>query len=72
MYSGKLGGRDEDPDDGRGGSGEVAVAKSMVATSSEFWTGIPQEGQKRALPDRIASQEEHFAIFLPIQHTAGQ
>jgi hypothetical protein len=33
------------------GSGEVAVAKSRVATSSVFSTGRPQAEQKRTVSD---------------------
>jgi len=54
MYSGKADFEDEwdeprgdDPEDGRGDNGDVAVAKSRVATSSVSTTGFPQEEQKR-------------------------
>ena len=63
---GGTGDRDEEEDDdpgfGRGGKGEVAVAKSSVAKSSVFETGRPQEEQKRALLAKSVPQLEHLAM----------
>ena len=69
--------RDEDPE-ARGGAGEVAVAKSMVATSSVLGIGVaeagrPQLEQKRTVSPSSAPQEPHLAIdFFPLQHTSEQ
>lgn len=70
MYSGKDdvrederdAGRGEEPDGGRCGKGEVAVAKSRVATSSVFTTGFPQEGQKRGLAESSVPQKAQLDI----------
>jgi len=70
MYSGKEEvreddrdeGRGEDPDGGRCGRGEVAVAKSRVATSSVFTTGFPQDGQKRGLAESSVPQKAQLDI----------
>jgi len=70
MYSGKEEVREEDRDEGRGddpdvgrcGRGEVAVAKSRVATSSVFTTGFPQEGQKRGLAESSVPQNAQLDI----------
>jgi hypothetical protein len=62
MYSAELEGREEDFDAGRGGNGEVDVAKSSVATSSVFATGFPQDEQKPTLFDRSVPQVAHLAM----------
>src|SRR5271165_5712129 len=73
-YSAELEGREDERDDdaeggrgGVGGSGDVAVAKSMVAMSSVFGmgalpVGAPQAEQKRTLLGKSAPQEIHLAI----------
>jgi hypothetical protein len=58
-YSAELEGRDEDVEAGRGGSGEGAVAKSSVATSSVLPAGAPQAEQKRPLAGTSVPQDEH-------------
>src|ERR1700688_4118889 len=65
-YAGELEGRDEesDPDLGRGGSGELAVAKSRVATSSVFEAGRPQDEQKRTLFANSVPQLAHLAMKI--------
>ncbi len=67
-YSAELEGRDdgfpEDPDAGRGGNGEVAVAKSSVATSSVFATGLPQAEQKATLSGSSVPQFEHLTMKI--------
>jgi hypothetical protein len=63
-YSAELEGRDEDADFGRGGNGEVAVAKSSVATSSVFEVARPQAEQKRTLFSNSAPQLEHLAMKI--------
>jgi len=67
-YSAELEGRDddfpEDPDAGRGGNGEVAVAKSSVATSSVFETGLPQAEQKATLFGSSVPQFEHLTMKI--------
>lgn len=62
--SAELGWRDVELRDegGFGGSGEVRVTKSSVATSSEFETGRPQDAQKRALSNISIPQLAHLAI----------
>jgi hypothetical protein len=65
MYSAELGGRDDElrDDGGRGGRGDVAVvARSIVAISSVFETGLPQEEQKRTLFDNSIPQAKHLAM----------
>jgi hypothetical protein len=57
-YSAELEGREDDFDVGRGGNGDEAVAKSSVAMSSVFETGIPQAEQKRPLSDKAVPQLE--------------
>jgi hypothetical protein len=48
---------DDEPEVGRGdGSGDVTVAKSRVAASSLFDTGLPQEEQKRTSFDNSVPQ----------------
>jgi hypothetical protein len=54
----ELEGREDDFDVGRGGNGDEAVAKSSVARSSVFETGIPQTEQKRPLSDKAVPQLE--------------
>jgi hypothetical protein len=49
---------------GRGGSGELEVAKSIVAISSVFEVGFPQEEQKRASPNNSAPQLEHLDMTI--------
>lgn len=65
-YSAELEVRDEEEDEeggfGRGGSGEVAVAKSRVAASSVSETGRPHDEQKAALVDKSLPQVEHFGM----------
>jgi hypothetical protein len=63
-YSAELEGRGEEADFGRGGNGEVAVAKSSVATSSVFEAGLPQAEQKRTLFSNSAPQLEHLAMKI--------
>src|ERR1700751_2830666 len=68
MYSGKGDdfddqrdeGRGDDPEEGRGDNGDVAVAKSSVATSSVSTTGFPQEEQKRTFADNSVPQKTQF------------
>jgi len=55
-------GRGDDPDGGRGGSGEVAVAKSIVAMSSEVTTALPHDGQNRTLGESSVPQNAQFNI----------
>jgi hypothetical protein len=57
-YSAELEGREDDFDEGRGGKGEEAVAKSSVAISSVFAIGVPQAEQKRTLSDNAVPQLE--------------
>jgi len=72
MYSGNVEVREEErdgeaeewPDFGRGGSGEVEVAKSSVATLSVFTTGLPHEGQKRTLFESSVPQKAQFDIEI--------
>jgi hypothetical protein len=72
MYSGKEAdfedepeeGRGDDPEDGRGDNGDVAVAKSRVATSSELTTGLPQEEQKRTSADNSVPQKTQFDMKI--------
>ena len=58
MYSAELDGREDDFDEGRGGKGDEAVAKSSVAMSSVLETGMPQAEQKRTLSDKAVPQLE--------------
>jgi hypothetical protein len=58
MYSAELEVRDEVFEAGRGGSGEVAVAKSRVATSSVLPAGAPQAEQKRPVAAMTVPQDE--------------
>src|SRR5882757_3308396 len=60
-YSAEVEGRDEDPDGGRIGEGEVG-AKSRVATSSVLETGLPQAEQKRMSFASAVPQVEHLAM----------
>jgi hypothetical protein len=62
--SAELGGRDVELDGGRGGNGEVAVAKSSVAMSSVFPTGTPHEEQKRTLADNSEPQDKHLGMKI--------
>jgi hypothetical protein len=71
MYSGELEGRDEDAEAGRGGSGEVAVAKSSVATSSGLPAGAPHAEQKRPVAGTSVPQDEQAAMNFPIQSNAS-
>lgn len=71
MYSGNVEVREEReeepdvwPDFGRGGSGEVDVAKSSVATLSVFTTGLPHEEQKRTLLESSVPQKTQFDIEI--------
>ena len=72
MYSGKEDdfeddrdeGRGDDPEDGRGDNGDVAVAKSSVATSSVSTTGLPQEEQKRTLAGNSVPQNTQFDMKI--------
>src|ERR1700739_4244286 len=71
MYSGKADFEDEwdeargdDPEDGRGDNGDVAVAKSRVATSSVLTTGLPQEKQKRTFADNSVPQNTQFDMKI--------
>lgn len=65
--------REPDAEGGRGGSGELTVAKSSVGTSSRFvtvgtlsvfGTGRPHDEQKRTLTDNIVPQDEQVDIIL--------
>jgi hypothetical protein len=58
-YSAELLGRDDDAEAGRGGRGDVAVAKSSVATSSELPAGVPQAEQKRPVAGTSVPQDKH-------------
>ncbi len=53
---------EDDFDSGRGGNGEVAVAKSSVAMSSVFAAGAPHPEQKRMPSDNSVPQLEHLAM----------
>jgi hypothetical protein len=71
--------REEDREDPelRGGTLEVAVAKSMVAMSSVFGVGVveagrPQFEQKRTALESSAPQAEQNAMISPLQDTAEQ
>jgi hypothetical protein len=72
MYSGKEDdfedepeeGRGDDPEDGRGDNGDVAVAKSRVATSSVSTIGLPQEEQKRTFADNSVPQKTQFDMKI--------
>src|ERR1700756_4528704 len=71
MYSGKADFEDEwdeargdDPEDGRGDNGDVAVAKSRVATSSVSTTGFPQEEQKRTFADNSVPQKTQLDMKI--------
>jgi hypothetical protein len=72
MYSGWLDECEEERDDERGeepvgergGSGDVAVAKSRVATSSVFTTGFPQEEQKRMLAESSVPQKAQLDMGI--------
>src|ERR1700739_2650376 len=71
MYSGKADFEDEwdeargdDPEDGRGDNGDVAVAKSRVATSSVSTTGLPQEEQKRTFAGNSVPQNTQFDMKI--------
>jgi hypothetical protein len=55
--------RDDDEDGGRGGNGEVAVAKSSVAMSSVFPTDAPQAEQKRPFVGRSVPQAEQLCMI---------
>ena len=57
-------GRDEDAEAGRGGSGEVAAAKSSVATSSVLPAGAPQAEQKRPVAGTSVPQDEHEGMIF--------
>lgn len=63
--------RDDDDDDeiGLGGSGEVAVAKSMVARSSLLMVGAPQAEQKRTFAGKSVLHERHLGMDFPFQST---
>lgn len=63
-YSAELEGLDEDFGAGRGGNGELDVAKSSVATSSVFETGFPQEEQKRTLFSNSMPHVAHLAMKI--------
>lgn len=58
-------------DGGFGGSGEVTVAKSSVATSSGVEAGLPQEEQKRPAAGMSVPQNVHEVMIFPIQSTAS-
>jgi hypothetical protein len=62
MYSAELDGRDELEEAGRGGKGEVAVAKSSVAISSELEAGVPQAEQKRPAAGMSVPQAEQAGM----------
>lgn len=55
-------GRGDAPEGGRGGSGDVAVAKSSVAMSSVVTTALPQDEQKRTLGESSVPQNAQFNI----------
>jgi len=59
MYSAELEVRDEVAEAGRGGKGEVAVAKSRVARSCELPAGAPHAEQKRPVAGTSVPQDEH-------------
>jgi hypothetical protein len=63
-YAAELEGRDEEEEEGRGGRGEVAVAKSSVAKSSVLPEGAPQAEQKRPAAVMSVPQEEQEGIFI--------
>jgi hypothetical protein len=66
--SGYDDGRDDgfgtEADRGRGGNGEVAVAKSRVASSSVLAAGFPQAEQKRMFPDNSVPQKAQVDMEL--------
>ena len=67
MYSAELELRDDggrEDDGGRGGNGEVAVAKSSVAMSSVFEVGLPQVEQKATLSGNPVPQFEHLVMKI--------
>jgi hypothetical protein len=65
MYSAELEIRDEVAEAGRGGNGEVAVAKSRVARSSVLLAGAPQAEQKRPVAAMSVPQDEQAAMVFP-------
>src|ERR1700687_244160 len=64
-YSAELEGRDELEDGVRGGSGEVAVAKSSVATPSVLPAGAPHDEQKRPVAGTSVPQDEQVDMIFP-------
>jgi hypothetical protein len=71
MNSAELDGRElEREDGGRGGVGEAAVAKSIVAISSLFPAGAPQDEQKRTVSASSVPHEKHLAMNFPLQDTS--
>jgi len=67
MYSAELELRDDggrEDDGGRGGNGEVEVAKSSVAMSSVFEVGLPQAEQKATLSGKAVPQFEHLVMKI--------
>jgi hypothetical protein len=64
-YSAELEGREELDEAGRGGRGEVAVAKSRVATSSLLLAGVPQAEQKRPVAGISVPQDEQGGMNFP-------
>src|SRR5208282_1656286 len=63
--SAELTGRDELEEAGRGGKGEVAVAKSSVATSSVLLAGVPHAEQKRPVDGTSVPQDEQAGMNFP-------
>jgi len=64
-YSAELDGRDELADGVRCGSGEVAVAKSKVATPSLLPAGAPQAEQKRPAAGTSVPHDEQVDMIFP-------
>src|ERR1700688_1600578 len=62
MYSAELENRDDVADGDRGGSGEVAVAKSSVARLSVLLAGAPRAEEKRPLTRTSVPQEEQVGM----------
>jgi hypothetical protein len=68
---GRDGDREEDEETGRCGNGDVAVAKSSVATSSVL-LGVPHAEQKRPFAGTSVPQDEQAGMsFSRIQFTAS-
>jgi hypothetical protein len=65
MYSAELEVRDDRTEPERGGSGEVAVAKSRVARSSVLPAGAPQAEQKRPLAGTLVPQDVQTGMNFP-------